>query len=63
MVNKVKTKRKPDKKSTSANVGFEEKLWKATDKLCNNVDVAEYATPTISDHFVNVNRMVKPGLV
>ena len=56
-------KRVKEKSANGGNLGFEEKLWKATDKLCNNVDVAEYATPTISDHFVNVNRMVKPGLV
>ena len=28
--------------SNSSNLGFEEKLWKATDKLRNNVDAAEY---------------------
>ena len=25
-----------------ANLGFEEKLWKAADKLRNNMDAAEY---------------------
>ena len=30
------------KKSNGANLGFEEKLWKAADKLRNNMDAAEY---------------------
>jgi type I restriction enzyme M protein len=30
------------KSSNGANLGFEEKLWQAADKLRNNVDAAEY---------------------
>ncbi len=29
-------------KSNGANLGFEEKLWKAADKLRSNMDAAEY---------------------
>jgi type I restriction-modification system DNA methylase subunit len=29
-------------KSTSANLGFEQKLWQAADKLRSNMDAAEY---------------------
>ena len=36
---KGSTKRK---KSNGAKLGFEEKLWKAADKLRNNMDAAEY---------------------
>ncbi|HRU39141.1 MAG TPA: type I restriction-modification system subunit M N-terminal domain-containing protein, partial [Candidatus Goldiibacteriota bacterium] len=38
-------KKKADKnteQTTSANLGFEEKLWKAADKLRSNMDAAEY---------------------
>lgn len=31
-----------DKRSNGANLGFEEKLWQAADKLRNNMDAAEY---------------------
>ncbi|SFN54122.1 type I restriction-modification system subunit M [Dokdonella immobilis] len=34
--------RKKDAKSSSANLGFEAKLWLAADKLRNNMDAAEY---------------------
>jgi len=30
------------KQTTSANIGFEEKLFTMADKLCNNMDAAEY---------------------
>jgi len=33
---------KTDKNNNGANVGFEEKLWKAADKLRSNMDAAEY---------------------
>ena len=33
---------KPVKGSNGANLGFEEKMWKAADKLRNNMDAAEY---------------------
>lgn len=36
------TDAKQPKESTSANLGFEEKLWKAADKLRSNMDAAEY---------------------
>ena len=36
---KAAVKKKPD---SSANIGFEAKLWLAADKLCNNMDAAEY---------------------
>ena len=32
----------PESKSSSANLGFEAKLWLAADKLRNNMDAAEY---------------------
>ena len=35
-------KRGRRKKDTGANVGFEEKLWQAADKLRSNMDAAEY---------------------
>lgn len=34
--------RNNSQKSNGANLGFEEKLWKAADKLRNNMDAAEY---------------------
>ncbi|PIS31481.1 N-6 DNA methylase [Candidatus Saganbacteria bacterium CG08_land_8_20_14_0_20_45_16] len=38
-----KAKKKPSStKSNSANIGFEEKLWQAADKMRNNMDPAEY---------------------
>lgn len=37
-----KIKRKETRKSNGANLGFEEKLWQAADKLRNNMDAAEY---------------------
>jgi type I restriction enzyme M protein len=30
------------KESNGASLGFEEKLWKATDKMRSNMDAAEY---------------------
>jgi len=38
-MSKQKTK-KPKKQTTSANLGFEEKLWASADKLRNNMDAA-----------------------
>jgi type I restriction enzyme M protein len=35
-------KKRADKSGTSANIGFEEKLWAAADKLRGHVDAAEY---------------------
>ena len=35
-------KRKPAKKDSTANLGFEAKLWLTADKLRNNMDAAEY---------------------
>ncbi len=35
-------KKAPDSKNSSANIGFEAKLWLAADKLRNNMDAAEY---------------------
>ena len=37
-----KTQKKENIKTTSANVGFEEKLWAAADKMRNNMDPGEY---------------------
>ena len=37
-----KKRKSQTKKSTSANIGFEEKLWAAADKMRNNMDPAEY---------------------
>lgn len=34
--------RKPTTETSSANLGFEQKLWLAADKLRNNMDAAEY---------------------
>lgn len=42
MVKKKKSLKKTAMKSISANVGFEEKLWAAADKMRNNMDPAEY---------------------
>jgi type I restriction-modification system DNA methylase subunit len=39
---KAKTKSKPKNGNTSANLGFEAKLWAAADALRNNMDAAEY---------------------
>lgn len=39
MAKKTKT---VDKSDSSANLGFEAKLWLAADKLRNNMDAAEY---------------------
>ena len=36
------TKAAPKKNDSSANIGFEAKLWLAADKLRNNMDAAEY---------------------
>lgn len=33
---------KEAKASNGANLGFEQKMWKAADKLRNNMDAAEY---------------------
>ena len=33
---------KQNKKSNGTNVGFEETLWAAADKMRNNMDAAEY---------------------
>ena len=38
----VKKKKARKKKDTTANLGFEAKLWLAADKLRNNMDAAEY---------------------
>ena len=38
----MKKKIKHQKKSNSTNIGFEEKLWAAADKMRNNMDPAEY---------------------
>ena len=35
-------KAQPAKKDSTANLGFEAKLWLAADKLRNNMDAAEY---------------------
>lgn len=35
-------RRKAPKKDSTANLGFEAKLWLAADKLRNNMDAAEY---------------------
>jgi type I restriction enzyme M protein len=34
--------RKPNTETSTANLGFEQKLWLAADKLRNNMDAAEY---------------------
>ena len=34
--------KKKTEKGSSANIGFEAKLWQAADKLRNNMDAAEY---------------------
>lgn len=58
----VKKKQLIDKSTTSANLGFEEKLWKAADKMRSNMDAAEYKHVVlgliflkyISDAFIDV---------
>lgn len=39
---------------TGANLGFEEKMWQAADKLRNNMDAAEYK----HDHILTPGRYV-----
>jgi type I restriction enzyme M protein len=56
-----------NKKSSSANVGFEETLWAAADKMRNNMDPAEYKHVVlgliflkyISDSFEEVSSKIK----
>jgi len=56
-----------NKKSNSVNVGFEEKLWAAADKMRNNMDPAEYKHVVlgliflkyISDSFEEVAKKIK----
>ena len=56
-----------NKKNNSANVGFEEKLWAAADKMRNNMDPAEYKHVVlgliflkyISDSFEEVAKKIK----
>jgi type I restriction enzyme M protein len=58
---------KPFNGSNGANVGFEDKLWKAADKLRNNMDAAEYKHVVlgliflkyISDAFVELYEELK----
>ena len=53
-----------NKKSNSANIGFEETLWSLADKMRNNMDPAEYKNVVlgliflkyISDSFEEVGR-------
>jgi type I restriction enzyme M protein len=53
--------------SNGANLGFEEKLWKAADKLRNNIDAAEYKHVVlgliflkyISDVFIEIHNELK----
>lgn len=55
------------RKSNGANLGFEEKLWKAADKMRNNMDAAEYKHVVlgliflkyISDVFVEIHNELK----
>ena len=37
-----KQRGRPKKTSNGSDLGFEEKLWQAADKLRNNMDAAEY---------------------
>jgi type I restriction enzyme M protein len=56
-----------NKKNNSANIGFEEKLWAAADKMRNNMDPAEYKHVVlgliflkyISDSFEEVTKKIK----
>ena len=41
-------KAKPTKDTSTANLGFEQKLWLTADKLRNNMDAAEYKLGDIS---------------
>jgi type I restriction enzyme M protein len=55
------------KNSNGANLGFEEKLWKAADKMRNNMDAAEYKHVVlgliflkyISDVFIEIHNELK----
>ena len=66
MARRQKLDGKP-KNGNGANVGFEDKLWKAADKLRNNMDAAEYKHVVlgliflkyISDAFTEVYQEVK----
>ena len=42
MIGVARTKTNGSSKDSSAHLGFEAKLWLAADKLCNNIDAAEY---------------------
>src|SRR5437870_13875318 len=54
-------------KTTGANLGFEDKLWKTADKLRSNMDAAEYKHVVlgllflkyISDAFTEVHEQLK----
>lgn len=46
-------KSKASPKDSSANLGFEAKLWLAADKLCNNMDAAEYKHVVLGPIFLN----------
>ena len=56
-----------NRKSNGANLGFEEKLWKAADKMRNNMDAAEYKHVVlgliflkyISDVFIEIHNELK----
>src|SRR5437879_8313612 len=57
----------PEPQSSGANLGFEDKLWKAADKMRSNMDAAEYKHVVlgllflkyISDAFIEVHEQLK----
>ena len=51
-------------KDSSANIGFEAKLWLAADKLRNNMDAAEYKHVVLGLIFLTglLQNQVRPSL-
>ena len=41
-----------------ANIGFEETLWRSADKLCNNIDAAEYKHVIRGLIFLTINEQI-----
>jgi type I restriction enzyme M protein len=50
---KIRARKQKDAKETGANLGFEAKLWQATDALRNNMDAAEYKHVVLGLIFLN----------
>lgn len=51
-----KNNNKATKESNGANLGFEQKLWQAADKLRSNMDTAEYKHVVLGLNFLKYIR-------